>query len=88
MLEITFYVDVKSNIINCESEEDSDDEDEKIEINDANIEKIKPVLEKFKKAVDDFEELLGKYSLKCKDCDFEAKDANGLRMHLKAKHNK
>ena len=31
----------------CESEEDSDDDDEEIEINDANIEKIKPVLEKF-----------------------------------------
>ena len=78
----------ESDIVECESEEDSDDEDEKIEINDANIKKIKPVLEKFRKAVDDFEELLGKYSLKCKDCDFEAKDANGLRMHLKAKHNK
>ena len=31
----------------CESEEDSDDDNEEIEINDANIEKIKPVLEKF-----------------------------------------
>ena len=72
----------------CESEVDSDDDNEEIEINDANIEKIKPVLEKFRKAVDGFEELLGKYNLKCKDCDFEAKDANGLRMHLKAKHKK
>ena len=39
-------------------------------------------------AVDDFEELLEKYSLKCKDCDFEARDFNGLKMHMKAKHNK
>ena len=53
-----------------------------------NIEKIKPVLEKFKQAVDNFEELLEKCSLKCKDCEFEARDLNGLKMHMKAKHNK
>ena len=33
----------------CEIEEDSDDDKERIEINDANNEKIKSVLEKFKK---------------------------------------
>ena len=38
----------ESNLVECESEEDSDDdEEEEIEINPANIEKIKPVLEKF-----------------------------------------
>ena len=41
-----------------------------------------------KKAEGNFEDLLGKYSLKCKDCEFEAKDINGLTMHKKAKHNK
>ena len=34
-----------------EEEEESDDDDEKIEKSDYNIEKIKPVLEKFKHAV-------------------------------------
>ena len=69
----------------CENVEDSDDDDD-----DINVEgiKIKPVLEKFKQAVENFEEMLGKYSLKCKSCEFEAKDLNGLSMHMKAKHNK
>ena len=41
-----------------------------------------------KKTVDYFEELLGKYSLKNQDCDFEAKNFNGLKIHMKEKHNK
>ena len=59
-----------------------------MKIDDVNIESIKPVLEKFKEAVENFEQLLGKYSLKCKYCEFEARDLNGLTMHNKAKHNK
>ena len=30
--------------------------------------------------------VLTKCSLKCKKCEFEAKDTNGLSMHIKAKH--
>ena len=51
-----------------------------------NLEDMKPALEKFKQAVDNFEELLGNHSLKCKKCEFEAKDLNGLNMHIKAKY--
>ena len=70
-----------------ETDEESDD-DVDIGVNGVDLNKIKPVLEKFKKAVGNFEELLGKYSLKCNNCEFEAKDINGLTMHKKAKHNK
>ena len=71
-----------------ENDEESDDSDDQKFISDGvDVEKIKPLMEKFKKAVDNFEELLGKYSLKCKNCEFEAKDFNGLTMHMKAKHN-
>ena len=73
----------------CETVEDSDnDDDDDISVEGINLDKIKPVLEKFKQAVENFEEMLGKYSLKCKSCEFEAKDLNGLSMHMKAKHNK
>ena len=74
-----------------ENNEDSDDDDSVCEnfVNEGvDGQKIRPLLEKFKQAVDNFEELLGKHSLKCKDCEFEAKDFNGLKMHMKAKHNK
>ena len=85
------------NNIEKENESDDDDDDESDDeyLSDQfwiegvlDIEKIKPVLDNFKKAVDNFEELLSKYSLKCKNCEFEAKDLNGLTMHMKAKHNK
>ena len=71
--------------------EDSDDDDsvgENFANEGVDVQKIRPLLEKFKQAVDNFEELLGKHSLKCKDCEFEGKDFNGLKMHMKAKHNK
>ena len=70
-----------------ENDEESDDDDDMFASDGVDAEKIKPLLEKFRKAVDNFEELLGKYSLKCKKCEFEAKDFNGLTMHNKAKHN-
>ena len=68
----------------CNNVESSDDD---VDVNDGiNFEDIKPALDKFKQAVDNFEQLLGKHSLKCKQCEFEAKDLNGLNMHMKAKH--
>ena len=72
-----------------ESDDDSSDDDDDNDMlgNDGiNFEDMKPALEKFKQAVEKFEELLGKHSLKCKKCEFEAKDLNGLTMHIKAKH--
>ena len=73
----------------CDNDEDSSDDDDDIADNESiNVEEIKPALEKFKQAVETFEELLGNYSLKCKKCEFEAKDLNGLTMHIKAKHKK
>ena len=71
----------------CETDDDSD-EDVNIDINGIDLNKIKPVLEKFKKSVENFEELMGKLSLKSKQCEFEAKDMNGLTTHMKAKHVK
>ena len=74
--------------IEVESDDGAEDEDDQMSLDGVDIDKISPVLENFKKAVENFEQLLGKYSLKCKVCEFEAKDINGLTMHIKAKHNK
>ena len=46
------------------------------------------MLKKIQEAVDKFEVMLKKCSLKCDDCDFEARNQNGLTMHIKAKHTK
>ena len=43
---LCMYRHEESNAVECESDEDTDENDD-IEINDPNIEKIKPVLEKF-----------------------------------------
>ena len=81
--------DIEEEDESDDDEDDDDDGDDDVDgVEAVDIEKIKPVLDNFKKAVDNFEELLGKYSLKCKNCEFEAKDLNGLTMHMKAKHNK
>ena len=44
------------------------------------------MMKKVLKTKEKFETLLQNYSLKCKLCEFEAKDPNGLIMHNKAKH--
>ena len=70
-----------------DSSDKSDDDDDTTSNDEGiNFEEIKPALEKFKQAVENFEQLLGKHSLKCKSCEFEARDLNGLTMHMKAKH--
>ena len=69
-----------------ESSDGDDDYDVAVVDDGVDFEKIKPALEKFKQAVDNFEQLLGKHSRKCKQCQFEAKDLNGLNMPKKAKH--
>ena len=85
---LCMFQHVESRDIENVSDDDSEDGDseESFNLHDINLERIKPVLDKFKQAVDNFELLLNKYSLKCKNCEFEAKDMNGLTMHMKAKH--
>ena len=85
---LCMFQHVESRDIENVSDDDSEDGDseESFNLHDINLEKIKPVLDKFKQAVDNFELLLNKYSLKCNNCEFEAKDMNGLTMHMKAKH--
>ena len=63
---------------------ESDEED--VENDTESVSEMIPILEKFKKTVDKFDILLQKCSSKCKLCDFETKDSNGLIMHMKAKH--
>ena len=64
----------------CYDADDIADEDE------SDSDALKPILNKFKEAVEKFDTMLQKCSLKCKHCEFEAKDQNGLGMHMKAKH--
>ena len=67
-----------------ESEDESDDE-----ASDDSKESVKdliPIIDKFREAIDKFDSLLQECNLKCKQCEFEAKDSNGLIMHMKAKH--
>ena len=68
-------------------EDDENDEDDSDSIcSEVDIDKLKPVLENVKKAVEKCDILMEQCSLNCKTCDFEAKDKNGLAMHTKAKH--
>ena len=74
-----------------EDENDNDDSvnESEVDVSDTDQENVKeliPILEWFKEAVAKFDVLLQKCSLKCKECEFEAKDTNGLVMHMKAKH--
>ena len=52
------------------------------------VDKLMPILEKVQEAVEKFDLLLKKNSLICKEFDFEARNQNGLNMHVKAKHTK
>ena len=72
-----------------ESDEEESDDESVSEGNSNDKESVNaliPVLEKVKAALEKFDDLLQKCSLKCKQCDFEAKDKNGLVMHMKSKH--
>ena len=66
--------------------EESDGEESDDDTENEGAQVLIPILEKFKEAVDKFDVLLQRCSLKCKNCEFEAKDQNGLGMHMKAKH--
>ena len=66
-------------------EEDENDNDDDDGNRDEDVKKLN-VLEKVKMAAEKCNNLIDKCSLKCKNCDFEAKEKNGLVMHTKAKH--
>ena len=79
----------------CMYQHDESDKDVKEEVSGENVDEdtesvnaevLKPMLETVQKALDKFENVLKKNSLKCDECDFEARNKNGLMMHLKAKH--
>ena len=58
----------------CGTFEDSSYDDDDISVEGVNLEKIRPVLEKSKQAVETFEELFGEFCLECKSCAFDEKD--------------
>ena len=72
-----------------DDEDDDDDEDEEINDNEDKVDELKPSLEKVRAALVKVDLLLKKVapSLKCDQCDFIAKNENGLTMHKKSKHN-
>ena len=50
---------------------------------------IEPSLQKVEDAMEKVQQLLlkeNKSKLKCDICEFQAKNSNGLNMHMKAKH--
>ena len=75
--------DAGSDDENDDENEDADSDDEEV-----SVDKLVPILEKVQEAVEKFDLLLKKNSLMCKECDFEARNQNGLNMHVKAKHTK
>ena len=50
------------------------------------IEDIEPCLKKVEYAMKKVRMAIEKQGLKCDQCEFEARNANGLNMHKKAKH--
>ena len=73
----------------CDDEDDSENENDSEEDEDEeSVEDLKPMLKKIQEAVEKFDVLLKKCSLRCDQCDFEAKNQNGLNMHVKSKHTK
>ena len=68
-------------------DDESENEEEESSDEEAS-EKLKPSLEKVQKSIDKVTALLAQVcpDFKCQQCDFEAKNVNGLNMHVKAKH--
>ena len=82
---------------NEESEdEDNNEDDDDVNEDDVNesreeenvisIDDIEPSLRKVEEAMEKVNELLKQQKLKCDVCEFQARNANGLNMHKKAKH--
>ena len=75
--------------VNEEESEDQNDEsdsDEKEDFDTLKMSEIEPVLAKVEAAMDKVSKLIQNTKLKCENCDFVAKNQNGLNMHKKAKH--
>ena len=71
------------SILNEEEKEEIKDDDK------LNVENITPNLTTIKKSIEKVGVLIKEVTtpkVKCHHCDFEAKNPNGLTMHLKAKH--
>ena len=76
------------------NEEESDDEneidenecDEIYDLDTVRLSDIEPVLAKVEIAMKKANDLLKGAKLNCENCDFVAKNQNGLNMHKKAKH--
>ena len=64
------------------------DEDEIKDQDEISGDDLKPIVEKVQKALEKFDILLMKNELKCNVCDFEAKNKNGLNMHIRSKHTR
>ena len=73
-----------------EEDDSENDESEDVESGDeGKADNLKPSLDKVKKCIEKVTALLEQVCpvLKCSQCEFEAKDKNGLNLHNKAKHN-
>ena len=79
-----FQHDEKDDASDGESEKDTSEEDESEE----ETSDIEPCLEKVQKSIEIVSALLEQVcpKLKCQQCEFEAKNQNGLNMHMKSKH--
>ena len=66
-------------------EENDDDQDDESLIK---IEDLEPSLKKVEEAMEKVKVMIQKQTsiLKCDQCEFEARNSNGLTMHKKAKH--
>ena len=77
-----------------DTESDNENDEEDIDENDDDTEMFKitdiePSLQKVEDAMEKVQQLLlkeKKSKLKCDICEFQAKNSNGLNMHMKAKH--
>ena len=73
-----------------EVSDDSDNEDDEGDESgdEENLDKFKPSLEGIQKSLEKVAILLKQVvpNFKCNHCEFEAKNQNGLTMHIKAKH--
>ena len=72
-----------------EDDDDIENDTDNLNDNDENvmtIEDIEPCLKRVEEAMEKVKIALEKQALKCDQCDFEARNLNGLNMHKKAKH--
>ena len=69
-----------------ENEIDENECDEIYDLDTVRLSDIEPVLAKVEIAMKKANDLLKGAKLNCENCDFVAKNQNGLNMHKKAKH--